>query len=122
MRCLLIVLSVLFCVTRMCYAQITQMIDVSDKADAVIVETSIDIENIGSELNNIETLIRQKTIAVRGSQTNIKQLSSFQDVLTKEKQRATTQLENTAKKIASLNALVAEGETEPVWNNRAIPI
>lgn len=114
MRYLLIILSVLCCLTwgHIGYGQVSQDVVSSDTAE-VIVDPTIDIEGIKTQLEQIETTFLQKTIALRESQTHIKQLSSFQDVLSKEKQRVTAQLENTTKKIAALSALVAEGETEP---------
>lgn len=73
----------------------------------------ININQINTDLNNIETVIRQNTISHKGSQDYIKQLNFFQEELSEERKQNNAQLENLAGKISSLNALTSEGEVEP---------
>ena len=116
MRCFVVSLFLLFgCLPVFAQESSVNINETAETTEMVVpvVEKRLSLNEISDSLSQIETHIQTHSLSRKISQDYIKEINAYHDDLTKYKLQYTEELNNVSKKITSLSALTAEGETEP---------
>lgn len=116
MRCFVVSLFLLFgCLPVFAQESSVNINEIAETTEMVVpvVEKRLSLNEISDSLSQIETHIQTHSLSRKISQDYIKEINAYHDDLTKYKLQYTEELNNVSKKITSLSALTAEGETEP---------